>query len=137
MLFGTLMNLTKVGGIILQQRARPFLASYDKGTFDVAPQFAKLLHDRVGDKAIVLAIAPYGRVTAFLSDRYVTSSSAVTISQTQTHNIYVIEPSDLTTQNLLRTAGLSEGAALFTVVPSANHGEKAVALSLHATHRRQ
>jgi hypothetical protein len=137
MLFGTLMNLTKVGGIIMQQRERPFLASYDKGTFDVAPQFAKLLHDRVGDKAIVLAKAPYGRVTAFLSDRYVTSSSAVTIGQTQTHNIYVIDPSDLATQNLLRTAGLTEGPALFTVIPSANHGEKAVALSLHATHRRQ
>ena len=135
-LFGGLMNLTKVGGIIVQQRQTPFLARYDHGVHDVTPRFAKLVNEHVGDRAIILAKKPYGRVTAFLSDRCVTNAASTSAGDLLTHPVFVVEPSDPATQNLIRSAGLVEGPALFTVNPSPMHGPWAIALSLHPTKRK-
>jgi hypothetical protein len=132
--FGTLLNVTKVCGIIAQQREHPFLANYDQGRFDGIPEFAKKINDRVGDKAFILVKAPYGRVTAFLSDRFATSAANTSVSQLKNWHVFVVEPSDQSTQDLLKSAGLAEGSALFTVRPSAGHGPWATALSLHPTH---
>lgn len=135
--FGCLMNLTRVGGIVIQQRQQPFLASFDKGIFDVAPRFSQLLHDRVDEKAIVLMPAPYGRVTEYLSERNITGALGASVDDLKNRQVFVVEPSDLSTQRLLRAAGLVEEAALFTVYPSAGHGPLAVPLSLHPTRARR
>ncbi len=116
--------------------AAPFLASYDKGTYDAAPRFCELLREHVGDKATVIVAAPYGRVTEYLSERFVTSAINVTVQQMKTHPIFVVEPCDLQTRTKLLEAGLVEGPAIFTVLPSPSHGPSAIALSLHATRRR-
>jgi hypothetical protein len=134
--FGSLANLTKVSGIIAQQRERPFLTYYDKGTHETTPRFSALLQDRVDANAIVLAKPLYARPVAFLSDRYVIKAIETSVDQLQGHPVYVIEPSDLATKTLLRDAGLVEGPAVFTVDASPNHGALATTLSLHATHAR-
>ena len=131
--FGGLMNVTKVAGIITQQHEHPFLARYDQGRFDDIPEFSRKVHDSVGDKALVLLHAPYGRVTAYLSERYVTGAIGTTLEQLQTHRVFVVEPSDIDTQHLLKSAGLVEGPALFTVNPTTAHGPWATSLSLHST----
>jgi hypothetical protein len=132
--FGSLLNITKVTGIVMQQRQRPFLASYDQGRFDGIPEFAKKINDRVGDKAFILVRSPYGRVIAFLSDRFATGAAAVSVAGLQNRHVFVVEPSDADTQKLLKFAGLTEGPALFTVHPSSAHGPLATVLSLHPTH---
>jgi hypothetical protein len=133
---GACMNVTKVGGIIAQQRQLPFLASYDKGSFEVIPRFAKQVHNQTGPAAIILCKAPYGRVTAYLTDRFVTNGIDRPLEHLKGRPVYVVEPSDLMTRTKLLQAGLVEGPAIFTVTPSPNHGEKAVALSLHSTYRK-
>jgi hypothetical protein len=133
---GAFMNITKVGGIISQQRQLPFLTGYDKGTFEVIPKFARQIKDQTGPAAIILCKAPYGRVTAYLTDRFVTNGIERPLEHLKGRPVYVVEPSDLLTQSKLRQAGLVEGPALFTVAPPPVHGEKAIALSLHSTHRR-
>jgi hypothetical protein len=134
--FGAFMNVTKVGGIIAQQRELPFLASYDKGTFEVINKFAKQVRNHTGPAAIILCKAPYGRVTAYLTDRFVTNGIDRPLEHLKGRPVFVVEPSDLLTQSKLRQAGLVEGPALFTVTPSPNHGEKAVAMSLHSTYKK-
>ena len=124
-------------GIVAQQREKPFLNFYDKGTHETTPRFSAMLHDRINENAIVLAKPLYARTTAFLSDRFVIKAIEISSAQLQNHPVYVIEPSDLATKSLLREAGLVEGPALFTVDPSPNHEQAARTLSLHATHTRQ
>jgi hypothetical protein len=133
--FGACANVAKVGGIIVQQREVPFLSGYDKGTFEVMPKFARLVHDHTGPEAVILCGAPYGRVTAFLADRFASNGVGIQLSRAKGH-IFIVEPSDLLLQSKLRQAGLVEGPAMFTVTPSANHGEKAVAMSLHSTYKK-
>jgi hypothetical protein len=130
---GCLMNTAKVGGIVYQQHERPFLENYDKGTFDVTPEFARRLRLTVDDQAMVLVKKPYGRVLEYLSNRYVTSAMATSPEELQTRPVYVIEPSDLATQQLLREAHLVEGPAILIIAPPAGHGPGAVTLSLHKT----
>jgi hypothetical protein len=131
--FGGLMNVTKICGIIAQQRETPFLAHYDQGTYDGTLAFAAKLHDTVGNRAIVFVAKPYGRVLAYLSERFVTGPVGITPAQLVNHRVFVAEPGDKDIQELLRAAGLKEGPALFTVNPSASHGPLATSLSLHST----
>ena len=131
--FGCFANITKVCGIITQQRQTPFLASYDNGRFDSIPQFARQLHDNTSDRALVLSQIPYARVIAYLSQRYVIGWMGAPTDEMKTRRVFVVEPSDAETQNLLKAEGLIEGPAIFTVKPSKNHGPLANAWSLHAT----
>jgi hypothetical protein len=133
---GCLMNIAKVGGIIFQQHERPFLEYFDKGTYDVTPQFARQLQQTVGDQAIVLVKKPYGRVLEYLSNRFVTSAAATSPEELLTRPVYVMEPSDLATQQLLHEAHLIEGPAIVTIAPPRGHGPEAVTLSLHAAHAK-
>jgi len=133
---GAIMNVTKVGGIVVQQRELPFLTGYDKGTFEVIPRFARQLRNQTGPAAVILCKAPYGRVTAYLADRFVTNGIERPLEHLKGRPVYVVEPSDLMTQSKLRQAGLVEGPALFTITPPPIHGEKAVALSLHSTSKK-
>lgn len=131
--FGTLMNFTKVCGIIAQQHTRPFLSRYDSGQYEVVPEFSRKLTDRVEPNAIVLICSPYGRVTAFLSTRTVESAVEAPLLQAGQQPIYVVEPLDFATVKFLHDAHLTEGPALFTVTPSPACGLKGIALSLHST----
>jgi hypothetical protein len=131
--FGSLMNLTKCCGIIAQQRQPHFLAKFDNGTYDGTPEFAKKLQDRVGEKAIILVEKPYGRVVAYLSDRNAQSAAALQANELINRPVFVVEPSKEPTRELLKSAGLEELPALFTVRPSNQHGPLATALSLHPT----
>ncbi len=131
--FGGLMNLTKCAGIVFQQRQRPFLASYDQGIFDATPRFAEKLHSAVGLDAIILLDKPYGRVTAFLSERSVISALNTSVAELRQNPVYVVEPVDATTRRLLKSAGLVELPAMFTVHPSPGHGPMATDFSLHPT----
>jgi hypothetical protein len=135
--FGAVMNFTKVCGIIAQQRTRPFLLYYDKGTFATVPEFARRLHDAVGPDAIVYARAPYTHIIAFLSRRFVTSPLEDPINKAHDRRIYIIEPIDEPNKPSMRTrleaAGLHEGPALVTIMPPPGTQMPQPALSLHAT----
>jgi hypothetical protein len=131
---GCMMNVAKVGGIVYQQHQRPFLENYDKGVQDVTPQFARALQQSLNDKALVLAKTPYGRVLEYLSNRCVTGAAAASPEELRTRPVYVVEPSDLGTQRLLREAHLVEEPAILSISPPPGHGPEAVTLSLHPTH---
>ncbi len=134
--FGAIQNVTKVTGIIIQQQSRPFLASYDKGAYEVIPGFAAQLHDAVGPDALILGQAPYGRVTAYLSRRMVVSAAEIPLIDPRGHPLFIIEPVnnkpvDPITQQYLSNAHLTTGACVFTVSPSPAAGPSAVPLALH------
>jgi hypothetical protein len=131
--FGGIVNLTKCCGIAIQQQARPFLLHYDNGQYDGIPKLAAAIADQVPAGAVVVTRAPFGRVTAYLSGRDVVN--AVDVRPSDPRQIYVVEPADRQTQEMLQRSHLVEGPPLVTVAPSPNHDVKAVALSLHATHR--
>jgi 4-amino-4-deoxy-L-arabinose transferase-like glycosyltransferase len=139
--FGMILNFTKDCGIIFQQRTRPFLTFYDRGTFEAVPEFARQLQKHTQPDAIVFACAPYSRVTAFLSRRYVTNPLEYSFARagSEKRPIYLIEPLDESTkpkmQSLLKEYGLVEGPALFTTKPSRTLQSFQPALSLHATYR--
>jgi hypothetical protein len=134
--FGTLMNFTKVCGIIAQQHSRPFLSSYDTGRYDNIPEFSQRLSAAIEPDAIVLMGKPYGRVCAFLSRRNVESAAEVAPVTAGRHPVYVayFDPGDPLTNQFLQQAGLKEGPALFTVHALARCAAGGKTLSLHSTH---
>jgi hypothetical protein len=133
--FGGIVNLTKCGGIVMQQQTRPFLPRYDNGQFETVPATAAYIRDHVPADAIVIARAPFGRVLTFLSGRTVVGAAEVSVHQAWAGRIYILEPTDDPGRLLIRDADLVEDAPVFTASPAANHDWKATALSLRPAHR--
>ncbi len=131
--FGGLTNLTKVGGLVAQQRTRPFLASYDRGRYAPVPALAAFVAGHVGPDGLVLVKPPYGRVTAFLSRRAVVTAAEATPLDLQTRPVFVVEPATDAMRALLDTAHLAEGPAVYTAPPPPPEAGKAEALSVHST----
>ena len=134
--FGAIANVSKVGGLIGQQRARPFLTAYDRGRYGPVPDLAERVGEVVGPDGIVLVKPPYARVTAFLSRRSVVNAGEVSADVLRGHPVFVIEPADATTTALLDRAGLAVGPAVYTAPPAPAGAAKAEPLSLHPTVRR-
>jgi len=133
MVLGLGVNGSKVGGIIMQQHAKPFLANYDHGRFAAVPAFAdKLSHLDAPADSIFLVETPYGRVLSFLSRQKVVGAMQVSVSDLMTHPVYVIEPANDVTRERIKKAGLAEGPTLVTETPDKTVGPK-VSLSLHST----
>ena len=135
--FGTIVNITKVGGLIGQQRTRPFLASYDRGHYQPVPALADAIAQRVGDDAVVLVKPPYGRVTAFLSRRTVVNAAEARLMSLAGRPVFVVEPTDAAVRSLLDDAGLAEGPAVYAVPSPPAASGKAESLSLHTTSARR
>ncbi len=131
--FGSIANVSKVGGLIGQQRSRPFLAGYNQGWYEPVPALSAAIGRRVGPGGLVLIKPPYGRVAAFLSRRDVVNAAEVTPADLRGRAVFVVEPSDVKTRLLLKGAGLTVGPALYTVPPPPVAAVKAEALSLHGT----
>ena len=131
--FGAAANLAKVGGLIGQQRARPFLATYNQGWYQPIPALSTAINGRVGPDALVLIKPPYGRVAAYLSRRDVANANELVAVDLRGRPVFVVEPADARIAGLLTRAGLTVGPALFTVPPPPPVSVKAERLSLHAT----
>jgi hypothetical protein len=129
--FGGVANLSKIGGLIAQQRARPFLANYDRGRYEPVPGLSTAIARRVGPAGLVLVKPPYARVVAFLSGRDVENANELTPAQVRSRRVFVIEPTDLKIRALLDKAGLVIGPALYTAPPAPAVSAKAEPLSLH------
>ncbi len=140
-------NFSKVGGVILDQRQRA-LSGLGKGGLDVsikllpAPQsmwsqpgrlelhesetyvptaaIAQQIRHDVEPDAIVLAPHPLGRIVAYLSDRNVADSPSFAWIDLQNHPIYLLEPADAATLDLLQQNHLQLGPAIATV-PNTSH----------------
>ena len=118
------MNASKVGGIIMQQRSRPFLAHYDRGQYVAVPAMVAEIGNRVGDDGVVLIKPPYAHITEFLSRRRVVNGFAMTPQSLAGHHVYVVEPTDADIDGLLQRAKRVVGPAVW---------QSGANLSLHET----
>ena len=134
--FGGLANLSKIGGLIGQQRARPFLASYDRGRYEPVPGLSTAIGRRVGATGLVLVKPPYARVAAFLSRRDVENATEWTPVQIRARPLFVVEPIDPKIRGLLDAAGLVVGPAVYTAPAPTLASGKGEPLSLHTTRPR-
>ncbi len=131
--YGTGMNGSKLGGIIIQQRWQPFLEHFDRGAFAVVPRFTDQLRLRTPQDAIVLVGPPYARVMSFLSRRTTVGAERVDLKQLLLHPVFVVEPAAQDIHDRLKAAGLTQGPAIFTAAPPPTAGPAAHSLTLHST----
>jgi 4-amino-4-deoxy-L-arabinose transferase-like glycosyltransferase len=134
--FGAVANAGKVGGLIAQQRAQPFLALYEKGRYQPVPAMAAAIERRVGPDGLVLIKPPYGRVMAFLSQRTVTNAADANALLAPGRPVFVVEPTDKAVRDLLAQSGLVEGPELYAAPAAPAQSTMAEPLSLHATTHR-
>lgn len=132
------MNGSKVGGVIIQQRARPFLEHYSHGEYAAVPALAREIQERIDADAMVLIRPPYARVTEFLSDRFVVSRFSPSMEQLVVREIarrrvFVVEPADADIQTLLRRRGLAVGERMWSSPTDAGTGSARNPLHLHET----
>ncbi len=131
--FGFGANLSKLGGLVGQQRARPFLATYDRGQYQPVPGLSTAIGREVGPGGLVLVKPPYARVVSFLSRRAVVNARELVPAQLADRPVFVVEPADPTILALLHAAKLTEGPAVYTAAVSPAVSPLAERLSLHAT----
>jgi hypothetical protein len=140
--FGIVPNFCKVGGVIVDQRQRA-MSGLGKNGLDVSvnllpappsiwPERGKLeLHESetyipaaaiaaeinrdVPPDAIVLICHPLGRIVAYLSDRYVADSPSFAWLDLQNRPIYLMQPPDAATIDLLAQNHLAPGPIIATV----------------------
>jgi hypothetical protein len=133
---GAIVNVCKVGGLIGQQRSRPFLATYDQGCYQPVPALSAAIGRRVGPDDLVLIKPPYGRVAAYLSDRDVVNANELGPDQLVGRRVYVVEPADAKIRKVLADSGLAIGPLVYAVPAPPGVAVKAEKLSLHTTVRR-
>ena len=134
--FGAMANLTKVFGIVGQQRSRPFLTAYDKGRYQPVPALSAAIGRQVGPDGVVLVKPPYGRVVAFLSRRSALTGAEARATPLGPGPVFVVEPTDPAVREQLDRAGLTVGPAVYTSPPPPASSAKGEQLSLHTTVRR-
>jgi hypothetical protein len=124
------MNVSKVGGIVIQQHARPFLSHYSRGEFAAVPALAAEIDARLEPNAIVLVKAPYAHALSFLSRRVVVNGLGTAVTGLQGRPVYVVQPSDHYIDELLDQAKLRVTAVVWRAEPTT---PSAGQLSLQAT----
>jgi hypothetical protein len=107
------VNISKVGGIVMQQHARPFIAHYSHGEFAAIPALAGEIRDHLEPDAIVLIRPPYAAVTAFLTRRYVTNGLGTPPSVLTGKPVYIVERDDENIEQLLHETNLSVGPSIW------------------------
>jgi hypothetical protein len=112
---GLCSNFDKVGGIILEQRWVPFLAGYQGGIYQPLAKLAKEINNDVDEDSLVLIRHANGRIVNFLSDRNVVDSRHFGDVNLQAHRVYVVEPADKQTEDLLKSNRLAVGATIASV----------------------
>jgi hypothetical protein len=103
------VNISKVGGIVMQQHARPFIARYSHGEFAAIPALTAEIRDHLEPDAIVLIRPPYAAITAFLTRRYVVNGLGTPPSVLRGKSVYVVERDNEDIQQLLHGAKLIAG----------------------------
>lgn len=107
-LLGGATNLMRIGEFIVEQRHSHFLNSYKDGRYASVDRVAKMLHDRVDDRAWVMTTAKFSRTLTFLSHRMVVGPHEVLPSPVAATG-YVIEPIDEMVRQRLNQMGLKLG----------------------------
>jgi hypothetical protein len=135
------VNISKCGGIVIQQRTRPFLTHYSKGEYAAVPRLADDIHRRLGEDAVVLIKPSYARATEFLSRRYVVngfdllSGFAAGTGAIQRGPVFVVEPADPDIRELLERAKLRLGPVVWDSAKDAAGPPSPYALRLHSTQK--
>jgi hypothetical protein len=124
------VNISKVGGIVMQQHARPFIAHYSHGEFAAIPALAGEIRDHLEPDAIVLIRPPYAAITAFLTRRYVVNGLGTPPSVLTGKPVYVVERDDENIEQLLHETNLIAGPSIWQ---SPADAPPAFQLSLHRT----
>jgi Dolichyl-phosphate-mannose-protein mannosyltransferase len=148
-------NFCKVGGVILDQRQRTIsglgkagldvsikllpapdsiwaqrgrLELHESETYVPTAAIAQEIRRDVEPDAIVLICHPLGRIVAYLSDRQVADSPSFAWLDLQNHPVYLLQPTDMPTTDLLQQNHLQSGPSIATV-PNTSHP----AWTLHRT----
>jgi 4-amino-4-deoxy-L-arabinose transferase-like glycosyltransferase len=112
---GLCSNFDKVGGIILEQRWVPFLACYQGGIYQPLAKLAKEINEKVDDNSLVLIRHANGRIVNFLSHRNVVDLRHFNDVDLHAHPVYVVEPTDWQTEDLLKENSLLVGEPIASV----------------------
>ncbi|HSV14361.1 MAG TPA: hypothetical protein VLI90_08885 [Tepidisphaeraceae bacterium] len=135
------INISKCGGIVIQQRTRPFLAHYSRGEYAAVPALAAEIAKHTGDDAVVLIKPPYARVTEFLSARYVVngfdllSGFAAGTGALSRGPVYVVEPVDADIRDLLEREKLRLGPVVWDSAAGSSAPASPYALRLRSTQK--
>jgi Dolichyl-phosphate-mannose-protein mannosyltransferase len=112
---GLCSNFDKVGGIILEQRWMPFLAGYQGGIYQPLAKLSKAINENMDDQSLVLIRHANGRIVNFLSHRNVVDFRHFGDVDLKDHPVYVVEPADSQTEDLLKSNNLRPGDAIASV----------------------
>ncbi len=137
--FGLFANASKVVGIVAQQRATPFLATYDRGRYAAVPALAEAVRERLREGDLLLVSRPYGRVLAYLTRRDAMNGVEATAADVAARpRVWVVEPADDGTRRLLAAAGLVEAGppAFAAGVPAWGQFYRPATVTLRPTTRR-
>lgn len=93
--WGMAPNLGLVGGLMIEQHRRPFLAYYKEGKYQGVLDLADRLPTATDPQALIVAPPKTGRVLTFLTHRHVVELTDLEMSDLAIPNIFVIsDPTD-------------------------------------------
>ena len=124
LLLGLGSNLTKIGGIIIEQRHVPFLRHYQNGKFVPIQTLANDIKQHVEPDGLVIVPHGEGRILSFLSHHYVADPRDFA-GLNLDRPLYLVEPTDPATDAFLTQSGLTPGQV---VVPADAAGARTFSL---------
>ncbi|HXE51903.1 MAG TPA: hypothetical protein VN541_02765 [Tepidisphaeraceae bacterium] len=118
LLLGAIINLSRTGEFITEQRWTPFLNHYKEGRFVSTQKVVSDLQQNLPREAWVIAPPKFGRILTFLSHRRAVEAKMGPYLDPARQGVYVLEPLDPEVEHWLRDHAAHLGPTIGPTIQS-------------------